>query len=409
MKRWQVIPFWFWCGFFWRRFFALFLSLLHHGNSPSPNPSLTLRPGSGQGGRGVRSEPSPNPTGWKPVVPETGETPVPLMTGWKPVVPETGETPVPLMTGWKPVVPETGETPVPLMTGWKSVVPETGETPVPLMTGWKPVVPHRGRAGFTLVELIVASVVAAMLAGAITITTQGIMKSRNRSQTRQAAYESVYAVTQIMARDVSNLVRSSDLKSVILRVEDDETELAGWERDKLLIFNQDLRPVRTGEDVEPEDGVYEVEYRLDPDDALTGVLWRRRDPRPDEFYDGGGVAVPLATGLMALEIEAFDGTEWLEEYDSDVYGIPYAIRITCRGVIEPDDERMVWARVCVALDRYPLPEVVEELDLFGGDGGGLFGDDGGDGGLFGGGEDDGGSDQGGGSGGGGLFGGGGGR
>lgn len=246
---------------------------------------------------------------------------------------------------------------------------------------------HNRYRGFTLVELIVASVITAMLISAVTLSTRHVINSRDKSQVRQEAFASVNAVTQIIARDIRNIVRKSDLRSVILQVVDDKEKFEGWDLDRLLIFSRSMKPVRTNGN-QGEDGVYEVEYLLVPDNEQGGAVWRRRDPIPDEFYDAGGVAVPLAVGILSLNFEVYNDNEWLTEYDSDEYGIPYAVRVTCEGKIEGNDI-VVWARACVAIDRYPLP-IEEAPGLFDGMGGGDTGGDtggagGGTDGLFGGG------------------------
>ena len=74
---------------------------------------------------------------------------------------------------------------------------------------------------------------------------------------------------------------------------------------------------------------------------------------PDEYYDGGGVAVPLATELLELDIQAFDGSGWVDEWDSDVDGMPHGIRITCKSRIA-ESTSVAWSRTSVALDRVPL-------------------------------------------------------
>lgn len=231
------------------------------------------------------------------------------------------------------------------------------------------------RGGFTLVELIVSVVIAAALAGAATVTMRQMVRSRDRSQALQEANAAVYAVTRVIARDLANAVRSEDGLQCMVRVMDGAE--SAWQRDEILIFSRSLRPVRSQSD-QGEGGEYEVQYRLVPEPGSDeAVLWQRRDPVPDEYYDGGGVAVPLATRLLELEIQAFDGSGWVDTWDSDVDGMPHALRVTCRGRIA-DSSSVAWARASVALDRTPLPTATstedtgELIDLTAPEGG-LFG------------------------------------
>ncbi len=232
-------------------------------------------------------------------------------------------------------------------------------TPVPARRG-------RRRRGFTLVELIAASVIAAVLSGAATMSIRRLAVGRDRSSARQAAVESVHSITRLIARDFANIARDTALLDTIVRIND--TPGSGEQQtDEILLFCRSMRPVRPEQQEETtyrEAGIHEVHYRLKPDREVVGVLWRRSDPIVDENYEGGGVAVPLGTQVFSLDFEAFDGTSWLSTWDSDNDGLPHALRVTCR-VVEPQGGAVISARATVALDRVPLPfdpEVDETYD-----------------------------------------------
>lgn len=210
--------------------------------------------------------------------------------------------------------------------------------------------------GFTLIELIVAGVIAGILAGAATMSIRQLADGRDRSSERQAAVESVNSIARFIARDMANIVRDTSLPDTIVRI-DDTTGSNNDQHDELLLFCRSLRPVRPNTDEDPtyrESSIHEVNYRLKADEAVTGILWRRADPIVDENYEGGGVAVPLGTNIVSLNFEAFNGTAWLSTWDSDIDGLPHALRVTCRGVI-PSTGKEVASRVTVAIDRIPLP------------------------------------------------------
>jgi len=58
------------------------------------------------------------------------------------------------------------------------------------------------------------------------------------------------------------------------------------------------------------------------------VLWRRRDALPDVYPDAGGVATPIVEGVLGMRIQAFDGLDWRDEWDSDYDGLPLGLRMT---------------------------------------------------------------------------------
>ncbi len=244
---------------------------------------------------------------------------------------------------------------------------------------------RRRQRAFTLVELVIASVIAAILAGMTTVAIRQTSKSRNRSKVRQEAMHRAYTAAQLIARDLNNLVRDEELKECMVRITDGGLAGTGNDRDEILIFARSHNRVRPSPYVDdagvPEGGRYEVQYRLVPTTGDVGVIWKRRDSVPDETYAGGGVAIPMTSGIVSLEFEAFDGSNWVDEWDSDEQGIPFAVRVTCRSVIGETDATMA-AQVVASLDRMPKPVWMADDDpnfnLFGDqDDTGLFGDDGG--------------------------------
>lgn len=267
---------------------------------------------------------------------------------------------------------------------------------------------------------MVASIIVAILGGAVAASVARLYDSRDRAKTRQAAVTNTYAVTRLIAQDVAGVLRDENLSKALVQVTHERVASdfgMQWDHDEVLIFTQSRRFARPmGEDFEGIE--YEVQYRIDgASPEIGGVLWRRADPVVDEYHEGGGVATPLLTGVVSLEVEVYDGEEWTNEWTTDERGYPYGVRVIVRRRTEPGGA-IVTARTVVAVDRVPIPideDTLAEFDQqLPADQGGLFGDlgGGGTGDLFGGLEDESGGEEGGGDifggegGGGGLFGGG---
>ena len=49
---------------------------------------------------------------------------------------------------------------------------------------------------------------------------------------------------------------------------------------------------------------------------------------PDTYPEAGGVITPKVEGILELEIEAWNGDQWLTTWDSDYDGMPYGLRIS---------------------------------------------------------------------------------
>jgi type II secretion system protein J len=221
------------------------------------------------------------------------------------------------------------------------------------------------RRGFTLVEVIVASVIITLIAGATTVVILRALKSKDSSAARQEAFSRAYAAAQLVAKDLHRLTRERDASRVrLLLTPGGSGASAGGEAvgvyDDVLMLVSTLRSVRPmGE--RAESPVHEVQYRVKPDpDAGEDVqaLWKREDPYPDDYLDAGGVASPVVTGIVGMSVEATDaGEAWDSVWDSDYDGIPHAVRVTvtAEGGGVTSKVRST-ARVVVAIDRTPIPK-----------------------------------------------------
>ena len=211
--------------------------------------------------------------------------------------------------------------------------------------------------GFTLVEVIVGSIVLAIVTGATTTAVSNLARAKSVSAARQQAVERAHTAAAMIATDALRLVRDHDLYFTRVVIQSDSRK--GKPADDLLLIVRTIEPVR-GLFGTPEGADFEVQYRLEAIEAGESderdglVMWRRMDPALDEYPTAGGVASVIAEGMVSFSVEAYDGQEWLETWDSDLDGLPHGLRIE---VTATDDRgnRTVVARRVVAIDRTPLP------------------------------------------------------
>jgi type II secretion system protein J len=224
----------------------------------------------------------------------------------------------------------------------------------------RPVHPGRpvlARRGFTLVELLVAGIISAAVAGATAMSIGSLTRARTRAGAREQAWSRAELAAARVEADLRSAARDSDLRFAHVSAVDGR---AGEDdRDELLLFTRSIRPVR-GDDESPEGGLFEVQYRVmaDPETGRP-ALWRRIDPAHDLAIDGGGLAGILARGVVGLNVEAMDAENWYDSWDSDTDGLPHAVRVT---ITATDDQGLLAAvlRRTVAIDRVPIPPAPEE-------------------------------------------------
>jgi type II secretion system protein J len=213
------------------------------------------------------------------------------------------------------------------------------------------------KRGFTLIEIIVASVLLALIAGSTTLVLARSLKTRDASGARQDAMSRAQSAATLIANDIAQAAREPDLRFGLVRV----IPSGGLEgRDEVLMLARTGRTVRSNPEI-PEGPVHEVQYRVvdGPSKDEPAALWRREDPYVDDFVDAGGVATPIVPGIVELKVEAYDGNSWSSQWDSDELGYPVAVRVTATatGAMGSTSERRT-ARAIVAIDRTPLPGTI---------------------------------------------------
>lgn len=211
------------------------------------------------------------------------------------------------------------------------------------------------RRGFTLTEVIVAGVIVALLASA----TAGVIATLTRAQraagARREAWARADAVASRLALDLTSTLRDADLTRVRVLIDDGGGE--GTASDEIRLRTQLSRAMRS-QTFAGEGGEYTVQVRVSPSGSGGLEAWRRVNYALAPNDDGGGVATRLAQGLELLSIEANDGEQWLDAWDSDADGLPHAVRVLVRAHAE-DGKTTATVRRVVAIDRVPLPSQLE--------------------------------------------------
>ncbi|MBL8991216.1 MAG: hypothetical protein JNJ48_06515 [Phycisphaerae bacterium] len=213
--------------------------------------------------------------------------------------------------------------------------------------------PRDARSAFTLAEVIVGVVIVALIGGATTLVLSRSIKTRDTLAARHEAYQRAQAAVGLIARDLMNVARDNDLSQTRVR-------LSGGDQGELLLKAMGLRPVRPASQ-QNEGPVHEVQYRVAPGPDQNSTLWRRDDPFPDEYQDAGGVASPLVPGVVAIRVQAYDGNEWFDQWDTDADGYPHAVKVEVVASGGSGDFTAT-ARQIVAIDRVPLPETQPSED-----------------------------------------------
>lgn len=179
--------------------------------------------------------------------------------------------------------------------------------------------------GFTLVELLTATTITALVLGGAYFSLSVILRAY---QQRGGAAADAEIANLILTR------MGADLNSAFLSPHEDRTRFVGLNEtngefgaDTLTFISAVSDPTSLGEG---SSDLAEVQYYIDLDDS-TPERWlvRRFDNTPDEDPFAGGQIALLGPRVYSLDFQYYDGLEWLLEWDSDT-DIPLAVNVSFR-------------------------------------------------------------------------------
>jgi prepilin-type N-terminal cleavage/methylation domain-containing protein len=180
----------------------------------------------------------------------------------------------------------------------------------------------RRRAGFTLVELIVAMTLTVLVTGSTVVMLRSMTAARERLDRYVPLQHEGRVAVEAVTTALRNAYRAEAKESPLEGI--DEVQ-GGWPADRIRFFTVSLRPVRPGQ---PESEVHECEFFLQmrgPDELPS--LMCRRDPTRNALPDGGGVVQRVAAGVVGLDFRYLDRGKWVDDWTEERQAWPEAVDV----------------------------------------------------------------------------------
>jgi type II secretion system protein J len=178
------------------------------------------------------------------------------------------------------------------------------------------------KSGFTLVEVLVASMIGAFVALVAVGTLRTISASAEMVDNNVCTAAEVRFASKMVARDLMNLYRDKDVDSMRLigGIDESVDGAVSW----LVLYTVGGVKARIDR---PEGDVYEVEYYLLRDDEKSSLM-RRLWPNPDKEAEPGGMLTVIAEDIDFFVVSFFDGEEWQVEWPEKMRSIPELVEVT---------------------------------------------------------------------------------
>jgi general secretion pathway protein J len=173
------------------------------------------------------------------------------------------------------------------------------------------------RRGFTLLEVMIAVAVLAMIGGLTWKSFDGAYGLKQRVEQAQERDQTVRGALDRISREVSMTFLSEHYDRKRFRERPTFFRLKDGRREATLTVTSFAHQRLHVDAKESDQAVFE--YRIDREESGKRSLFRRVKPLIDEEPDRGGAKAVLAEDVLRFSVQAWDpkDREWRDEWDSN--------------------------------------------------------------------------------------------
>ena len=180
-------------------------------------------------------------------------------------------------------------------------------------------------SGFTLVEILLATIIGAMIAVAAFAVFRSVTDNRGTLEYYAEIMANGRYALNLVRDDLANFYRDEDPE--MMRLRGVKRDVEGKSADRLIIYMVSEQKVHKAVQ---EGDVYEVEYGIS-EDTEKGIsfLARRCGAVEDKIIgNSGGIMTRVARYIDELKFEYFDGRDWQRQWQQT--DLPQRVRITLK-------------------------------------------------------------------------------
>lgn len=200
------------------------------------------------------------------------------------------------------------------------------------------------RTAFTLVELMVASVIGLLVAVTAVAALRSVTAGRDRVDDNIAAAAALRFAADTIGNDLANLYRDDSQNTTFIG------DIAPGDASTGILNINTVNRIKARPQ-QPEADVYEVEYFLQTNDDQSALM-RRLQPYRTDDDNPGGILTVLAENIVAFDLLYYDGQEWLSSWPQDAGSLPQLIEINLAAKM-PRQKNPIRQSLLVNLPRWP--------------------------------------------------------
>ncbi len=201
---------------------------------------------------------------------------------------------------------------------------------------------QRAKRGFTLMEVMVAFTIVAIMGGLIWGSFGPFLRSKEVVESESEHYRTIQGALSRMSRELSMSFISNNFDHARYRDSHDQPTFFTGDRDRVS-FTSFAHQRRHTDAKESDQAIFEYKMGRPPDDGPANeVLLRREKAALDEEYERGGSVDVLCDDIKKVRFAYFDDAkkDWVDEWDTrrDRKVLPERVKITVVSVDERSKE-----------------------------------------------------------------------
>jgi general secretion pathway protein J len=173
--------------------------------------------------------------------------------------------------------------------------------------------------GFTLLEVLIALLLMAILSGALYGTYFTAVKSRDRATAQMDPLRDVRGTLDMLRREIDSAFYSSSNKRLHFVVEDRDIFGKPASTFDLTTITTPLAGGVPSSDV--------IEVRYEPSEKERNMVLNRQEK--DIYLDNPPVPYPQIDEIQGFLVECYNGSSWVKSWDTALnHSLPQAVRVT---------------------------------------------------------------------------------
>ena len=206
----------------------------------------------------------------------------------------------------------------------------------------------KSQRGFTLFEVLIASIIMAFIAFAAVIAVRTVSGGRDKIEAFSQSASEMRFAANLVRKDLHNLFRNA--KSENIKLVGYEKYLEAGPTSIITAYITNNVKARPGA---VESDVYEVEYFVQQKEGRTCFM-RRLQPNPFQQEEPGGILTVIAENIITFNVRYFDLNEdvWCNEWPEENGRLPHMIKVNL-VVRVAGSEALINNSFMVSFPRWP--------------------------------------------------------